>query len=64
MKGLLGRIVEFFNDVKNELKKVSYPTRTETVGSTTVVLILVFMVGIYLALIDLGLVKAIKMIIQ
>lgn len=64
MKGLLGRIAEFFNDVKNELKKVSYPSRAQTIGSTTVVLFLVLMIGIYLSLIDLGLVKAVKVIIQ
>ena len=64
MKGLLGRISEFFNDVKAELKKVSYPTRFETMGSTTVVLILVFMVGIYLSLLDILLVKAVRFIIQ
>ncbi|MEK6684659.1 MAG: preprotein translocase subunit SecE [Nitrospirota bacterium] len=64
MKGLLSRISEFFNDVKAELKKVSYPTRSETMGSTTVVLILVFMVGIYLSLLDIALVKAVRFIIQ
>ena len=64
MKGLLGRISEFFKDVKAELKKVSYPTRSETMGSTTVVLILVFIVGIYLSLLDIVLVKAVRFIIQ
>ena len=64
MKGLLSRISEFFNNIKAELKKVSYPTRSETMGSTTVVLILVFMVGIYLSLLDIALVKAVRFIIQ
>ncbi len=64
MRGLLGRISEFFNDVKAELKKVSYPTRAETMGSSTVVLILVFIVGIYLSLLDIVLVKAVRFIIQ
>ena len=64
MKGILGRISEFFKDVKAELKKVTYPTRSETMGSTTVVLILVFMIGIFLSLLDLVLVKAVRLIIQ
>jgi preprotein translocase subunit SecE len=64
VQGLLRRISEFFKDVKAELKKVSYPTRSETMGSTTVVLILVFIVGIYLSLLDIVLVKAVRFIIQ
>lgn len=64
MQGILGRISEFFKDVKAELKKVTYPTRSETMGSTTVVLILVFMIGIFLSLLDMVLVKAVRLIIQ
>ncbi len=64
MQGLLGRISEFFKDVKAELKKVSYPTKSETMGSTTVVLILVFIIGIFLSVLDMVLVKAVRFIIQ
>jgi preprotein translocase subunit SecE len=64
VQGILGRISEFFKDVKAELKKVTYPTRSETMGSTTVVLILVFMIGIFLSLLDIVLVKAVRFIIQ
>ena len=64
MKGLLDRISGFFIDVKAELKKVTYPTRSETMGSTTVVLILVFIVGIFLSGLDMMLVKAVRFIIQ
>jgi preprotein translocase subunit SecE len=64
VQGILGRISEFFKEVKAELKKVTYPTRSETMGSTTVVLILVFMIGIFLSLLDMVLVKAVRLIIQ
>lgn len=64
MQGLLGRISEFFKDIKAELKKVSYPTKSETMGSTTVVLILVFIIGIFLSVLDIVLVKAVRFIIQ
>jgi preprotein translocase subunit SecE len=56
-------IVEFLNDVKSELKKVSYPTRSETMGSTTVVIVLVFIVSLFLALADLVLVRLVGKII-
>ena len=64
MQGLRGRIAEFFNDVRAELKKVAYPTRAETVGSTTVVLILVLIIGVFLSFLDMVLVKAVRLIIQ
>jgi preprotein translocase subunit SecE len=64
VSSLFGRISEFFKDVRGELKKVSYPSRTETIGSTTVVLILVFILGIFLSVMDVILVKAVRFIIQ
>jgi len=64
VKKLFGRISGFLSDVKVEVKKVSYPTRAETIGSTTVVLILVFIVGLYLSGVDLLLVRALRVIIQ
>ncbi len=64
MKGVLQRVVEFFGDVKAELKKVSYPTKAETIGSTTVVLILVLIVGLFLSVADVVLMKAIRNIIH
>ena len=64
MKKLLGRIAGFLGDVKAELRKVAFPSRAETVGSTMVVLVLVVIIGIYLSLTDLGLVRALRTIIQ
>lgn len=56
-------ITEFLNDVKLELRKVSYPTRSETTGSTTVVIVLVVVVSLFLALTDLLLVRLLGKII-
>jgi preprotein translocase subunit SecE len=52
VKKLWTSITEFLSDVKGELKKVSFPTRKETVGSTTVVIIFCFIMSIYLSLVD------------
>lgn len=46
-----------------ELKKVKWPTRKELLASTAVVLFLVLVVSFYLGIIDLGLVKGLKMIL-
>jgi preprotein translocase subunit SecE len=56
-------LVEFLNDVRSELKKISYPTRSETVGSTTVVIVLTVIVSFFLALADLLLVRLLGKII-
>lgn len=45
-------IVEFLGDVKSELKKVSFPSRKETVGSTTVVIIFCVIMSLYLSVVD------------
>ncbi len=63
LKQLWATITEFLNDVQLELKKVSYPTRSETMGSTTVVIILVVIVSLFLALTDLVLVRLLGKII-
>ena len=51
-KRLWDSIVEFLSDVRNELKKVSYPTKTETIGSTTVVLLFCVIMSMYLSVVD------------
>jgi preprotein translocase subunit SecE len=62
-KQLWANITEFLTDVRSELKKISYPTRSETMGSTTVVIVLVVIVSIFLALTDLLLVRLLGKII-
>ena len=42
----------FITDVRGEMKKVSFPTRAETVGSTTVVIVFCVLMSMYLSVID------------
>ncbi|MCH6557864.1 MAG: preprotein translocase subunit SecE [Nitrospirae bacterium] len=56
-------IVEFLTEVRGELKKVSFPSRKETVGATTVVLIFCFIMSLYLSFVDTFLVWLIARII-
>jgi len=62
-KRLWGTTREFLLDVRSELRKVTYPTRSETIGSTTVVIVLVVIVSLFLALTDLMLVRLVGKII-
>ncbi|MDH4188060.1 MAG: preprotein translocase subunit SecE [Nitrospira sp.] len=60
---LVDTIREFFRDVRGELKKVSFPTRAETVGSTTVVIVFCIIMSLYLSFIDSVLVWAVSKIL-
>lgn len=46
------KAVQFFRDVRSELRKVTFPTRKETMASTAVVLVAVFAIAIYLGIVD------------
>ncbi len=56
--------VRFLVEARNELRKVSWPARKETTSVTVVVIVLVFMIGFYLAVIDWGLSQIIQKLIR
>ena len=47
-----GRVKSFLSDVRNEMRKVTYPNRKEVQATTTVVIITVILFGIYFFIID------------
>jgi preprotein translocase subunit SecE len=51
-KRMTDSIRAFITDVRGELKKVSFPTRAETIGSTTVVIVFCVLMSLYLSVID------------
>jgi preprotein translocase subunit SecE len=55
---------QFLREVRTEMKKVSWPTRKDTVNSTSMVLITVIIIAIFLGLIDLGLSKVIQQLLK
>jgi len=48
------RIKAFYSDVRTEMKKVTSPSRKEVQGTTTVVIITVFLFAFYFWLVDLA----------
>jgi preprotein translocase subunit SecE len=46
------KLFKFLREVRLEMKKVIWPTRKETSGSTGVVIITVIIVAIYLGIVD------------
>lgn len=63
IKVTMQKITQFFKDAKMELKKVTWPTPKQTLASTAVVIILVFIVSFILGIIDFLLAKAVKLIL-
>ncbi len=51
-KRMTDSIRAFITDVRGEMKKVSFPSRAETVGSTTVVIVFCIIMSMYLSVID------------
>ncbi|MDY6904180.1 MAG: preprotein translocase subunit SecE [Thermodesulfobacteriota bacterium] len=61
---VIGKSIQFLREVRVELKKVTWPSRKQTIGSTAVVLLLVFVVGFFLGIVDMGLSGLVKMILN
>ena len=57
------KIKVFLTDARIELKKVTWPSRKQTVASTSVVILVVFIVSMFLGLVDFGLAKIIKLVL-
>ncbi|UPM54455.1 preprotein translocase subunit SecE [Gottfriedia acidiceleris] len=60
----VGRIGKFFREVKSEMKKVSWPKRKELVNSTVTVLATVLFFVVFFAVIDTGISKLIRLILE
>lgn len=60
----LGKVSQFLREVRAELKRVTWPNRKETIGSTSVVLVLVLIVAIFLGIVDMSLHRLIRHILS
>jgi preprotein translocase subunit SecE len=54
---------QFLREVKIELKKVTWPTRKQTMGSTVVVVVLVMIFSFFLGLVDAGLSSLMRVVL-
>jgi preprotein translocase subunit SecE len=52
LASLPGRVKGFLSDVRNEMRKVTFPSRKEVQATTIVVIITVILFGIYFFVID------------
>jgi preprotein translocase subunit SecE len=54
---MLEKTKSFFREVSMELKKVSWPTRQQTISATLVVIVMTFIVAFFLGIVDVVLVR-------
>ena len=64
VKGVVDQSIQFLREVKVELKKVAWPSKKQTIGSTVVVLILVFIISAFLGIVDMGLSSLVRLVLQ
>lgn len=62
--GYIEKSMQFLREVKVELKKVTWPTRKQTLGSTLVVVVLVMIISLFLGAVDFGLSSLIRVVLN
>jgi len=60
----MNKVAKFITEVKTELKKVSWPTKSELINSTIVVIVAVVIMAIFIGLCDVVLSNAINFILR
>ena len=60
--GRWAKLVAFFRDVEQEIRKTSFPSKDEVFGTTIVVLVTSFVFAFYLWIADLVIVELFKVI--
>jgi preprotein translocase subunit SecE len=62
--GWWARTTEFVSEVRNEMKRVTWPSQREVYATTVVVILTATFFGIYLFIVDLALNAAVQQIFQ
>lgn len=63
-KGIFAKIRNFFVDSKVELKKIVWPTQKTVWKNTGIVLAMIFIMGVFVALLDAGLLQLLGMVMS
>ncbi len=58
------KVVKFYNEVKAEMAKVTWPKKNELLGSTVIVIVISAMLGIFIGIVDLGIGKIMGIIVR
>ena len=63
-KNFIDKSLQFLREVRVELRKVTWPSRKQTLGSTVVVIILVMIISLFLGIVDFGLSNLVRVVLQ
>ena len=63
-QGYLDKTIQFLREVKIELKKVTWPSRNQTIGSTVVVILIVMIISLFLGLVDISLSNLVRVVLH
>jgi len=63
-QSIVDKSLQFLREVRVELKKVTWPSRKQAIGSTVVVLILTMIISLFLGVVDVGLSSLIRVILN
>ena len=61
---MANKLAKFLSEVKAEMKKVSWSTKKELFSSTWIVIISVFLLTLFIGIVDFVISRAIKLVIR
>ena len=61
---MVSKAIQFLSEVKGEVKKVTWPSKKEAMGGTVVVLVVVFLMALFLGLVDVLLSKIVEALLN
>jgi preprotein translocase subunit SecE len=64
IQSVISTVRHFLSEAKAELKKVTWPTPKEALASTSVVIVVVIIVSIFLGIVDFGLTKIVRLVLS
>lgn len=62
--GVFSKIKGFFVDCKNEIKKIVWPTQKTVLKNTGIVLMMIFIMGVFVAILDTGLMQLLGLVMS
>lgn len=60
----MNKNVNFFGEIQEELKKISWPSREQTLKLTTIIIAISLIVSFYLGIIDVSLTKILEVLMK
>ena len=62
--GAVARLQEFVREVLAEFRKVTWPSRSELINSTSVVIVVTVVLAFFLGFVDIGLARVVERILR